>query len=550
MKEEKMKKIEIYDTTLRDGGQSEDVSWSIEDKLRIVERLDDFGVDYIEGGWPGANPKDTEFFTRVKKLKLKNAKMVAFGSTHRTSKKVYKDSNIKKLLAANTSVITIFGKTWDFHVKEALRVTNERNLELISNTVRYLKKKVQEVFFDAEHFFDGYKANPDYALRCLETAEKAGADRIILCDTNGGTMPNEVAEIVKAVKSRINVPIGIHAHNDGDCAVANSIIAVLNGAIQVQGTINGLGERCGNANLISVIPDLQLKLGYRCITDQQLSKLKEISRFVSEVANLRTFKRQPYVGDSAFAHKGGVHVNAILKHPGTYEHEVPELFGNSRKILQSDQGGRANVIRKLKEFNLQVDPEDKVVNTIAKDIKYMENMGFVFEGADASLELLMWYRLKKYARPFEVHDYSVFVNKDNNKVFDITELLRVNGNRKKSLEAPSRATIDIRTPTTSVECTAEKGNGPVNALANALYKALVGPYPEMKKMRLIDYKVRVIDTVKGTKAKVRVLTEFEAENTKWSTVGADENVVVASLYALISGIEYFLLKVRRKLNKK
>lgn len=544
-----MKKIEIYDTSLRDGGQSDDVSWSVMDKLLVAKRLDEFGVSYIEGGWPGANPVDTEFFKQAKDLKLKNAKLAAFGSTHKPSVKVHQDSVVKNLLAANTPVITIFGKTWDFHVKEALKISNERNLEIIFDTVKYLKNKSKEVFFDGEHFFDGYKANPLYALQCLESAVKVGADCLILCDTNGGTLPHEVAQITKTVVDKFKIKVGIHAHNDSECAVANSLAAVASGAVQVQGTINGLGERCGNANLISVIPDLQIKMKYQCVTDNQLKELKDVSRFIYTTANLKPFKRQSFVGDSAFAHKGGVHVSAILRHSKTYEHIPPGIVGNFQRIISSDQGGRSNVIRKMSEFGIKVDPGDPIVDQIANDIKNLENLGFVFEGAEASLELLIWDRMKKYdKKPFVLRDFSIFVYKDNNKIFDIGELLKDGKDKKKSLEALSRATVDIET-TAGVESSTSKGNGPVNALANALYKALVSPYPAIKKMKLIDYKVRVIDTGNGTDANVMVVTEYQSNGSKWVTVGADENVVVASLMALVSGIEYFLLKVSKEQKK-
>lgn len=541
-----MRKIEIYDTTLRDGGQSDDISWSVADKLLIVKRLDGFGVAYIEGGWPGANPVDTEFFKQAKTLKLKNAKLAAFGSTHRATSEVDEDGGIRNLLAANTPVITIFGKTWDFHVKEALKISNERNLEIIFDTVRYLKSKGKEVFFDGEHFFDGYKANPEYALKCLEAAVKAGADCLVLCDTNGGTLSHEVALITKIVVDKFKIRVGIHAHNDSECAVANSLAAVASGAVQVQGTINGLGERCGNANLVSVIPDLQIKMKCQCVSDGQLKELKDVSRFVYTTANLIPFKRQPYVGNSAFAHKGGIHVSAILRHSETYEHVRPESVGNSQRIITSDQGGRSNVLRKMAEFGIKVDFKDPIIDQIANDIKNLENLGFVFEGAEASLELLIWDRMKKYdKKPFVLRDFSIFVYKDNNKIFDIGELLKDGDDKKKSLEALSRATVDIET-SAGAESSTSKGNGPVNALANALSKALEIPYPAIKKMKLIDYKVRVIDTGNGTDANVMVVTEYQSNGSKWVTVGADENVVVASLMALVSGIEYFLLKVSKE----
>jgi len=363
------KGVEIYDTTLRDGAQAEDISFSLDDKLRITERLDELGIHYIEGGWPGSNPKDAEYFKKVKKLKLKQAKVVAFGSTHKPRIKADDDPNIKALISAEVNIITIFGKTWDFHVKEALKISFEENLDLIFNTITYLKNYADKVFFDAEHFFDGYKDNSEYALKCLQVAEQAKADCIVLCDTNGGTLPYEVEKIVKDIKQKIKSPLGIHAHNDSDCAVANSIIAVLNGVTQVQGTMNGFGERCGNANLCSIIPNLQIKLGFKCIDDGNLKKLTEISRFVYEIANINPFKRQPFVGESAFAHKGGVHVSAVRKRPETYEHIKPELVGNRQRVLVSDLAGKSNIIKKAEEFGIPLDSNSPDVQAMLMQLK-------------------------------------------------------------------------------------------------------------------------------------------------------------------------------------
>ncbi len=522
-----MRRIEIYDTTLRDGAQSEDISFSVEDKLRITEKLDELGIDYIEGGWPGANPRDTEFFRDVHKLKLKTSRIVAFGSTHHASHKVNKDPNIKALLNAKTSIVTIVGKTWDFHVKEALRVSLQTNLDLIYNSIYYLKKKIPEVFFDAEHFFDGYKANPEYAFKVLESAASAGADCLVLCDTNGGTLPHEVGKIIKELKtqnSKLKTQIGIHAHNDSECAVANSIIAVELGASQVQGTINGLGERCGNANLVSVIPNLKLKLKYNIVTDYQLKKLKDISRFVTEIANIRPFKRQPYVGDSAFAHKGGIHVSAILRHPETYEHIKPELVGNYERVLISDLSGKSNIIRKIKDFGLKVDPDSPKVVQIVKEMKELENQGFQFEGAEASLELLMKKTFGLHRKFFDLIGFRIIVEK------------------RKEGEAPlSEATIMLRVDA-KLEHTAATGNGPVNAIDNALRKALEKFYPQLKEVKLIDYKVRVLAAGKGTSAKVRVLVESGDDAHKWGTVGVSENIIEASWQALVDSIEYKLLR--------
>ena len=519
-----MRRIEIYDTTLRGGAQSEDISFSVEDKLRIAEKLDELGIHYIEGGWPGANPRDSEFFKKARKLRLKNSTLVGFGSTHHAKRKVHNDPNIKTLLKAGTPVVTIFGKSWDFHVKEALRISLTANLDLINNSIVYLKKRVPKVFFDAEHFFDGYTANPEYALKTLEAAVSGGADCIVLCDSNGGTMPQNVSKIFKSVVGKYRVPIAIHAHNDSECAIANSLVAVELGASQVQGTINGLGERCGNANLISVIPNLKLKLRHECITDHQLSKLKDVSRFVTEIANMRHFKRQPFVGDSAFAHKGGIHVSAVQRHPETYQHVRPELVGNYQRVLVSDLGGKSNIIRKIKDFKLKVDPDSLKVTQIVKEMKDLENQGFQFEGAEASFELLIKKTFRLHRKFFDLIGFRVIIEK------------------RKEGEVPlSEATIMLKVDG-KLEHTAATGNGPVNALDNALRKALEGFYPQLKQVKLIDYKVRVLTVGKGTSAKVRVLVESGDDSHKWGTVGVSENIIEASWQALVDSIEYKLLR--------
>jgi 2-isopropylmalate synthase len=519
-----MRNIEIYDTTLRDGAQSEDISFSVEDKLRITEKLDELGVHYIEGGWPGSNPRDIEYFKKVRKLRLQNSRLVAFGSTHRPKKKPAKDEILKALLEAKTPVITIFGKTWDFHVKEALKVSEEENLDIIHDSVAYLKKQVDKVFFDAEHFFDGYVNNPGYALKCLAAAQDAGADYLVLCDTNGGTITTVVRETVRKVAKNFNTPVGIHVHNDIECAVANSIIAVEFGASQVQGTINGFGERCGNANLISIIPNLQLKLGMKCISEEQIRKLREVSRFVDEIANIRHFKRQPYIGDSAFAHKAGMHVNAIIKHPGTYEHITPEKVGNSRRVLISDQAGRSNILRKAEEFGLKLSTDSPKVQEIVRELKALENQGFQFEGAEASFELLMKKALGLHQRFFDLIGFRLIVEK-----------------RKEKEDPLSEATIMLKVGG-HIEHTAATGNGPVNALDNALRKALEKFYPQLKEVKLHDYKVRVLTAGKGTTAKVRVLIESGDRENRWGTVGVSENIIEASYQALVDSIEYKLLQ--------
>lgn len=521
-----MRQIEIYDTTLRDGSQAEDIAFSVEDKLRITEKLDELGVHYIEGGWPGSNPKDVEYFEKARKLTLSNAVVVAFGSTHKPSLKVHDDRNIKSLIESSAKVITIFGKTWDFHVKEALNIPLEANLDIIYNSISYLKKYAEKVFFDAEHFFDGYNANHEFAINCLLTAQKAGADCIVPCDTNGGTLPYDIKRIMEEVIKKIKVPVGIHAHNDSDCAVANSIIAIELGAIQVQGTINGLGERCGNANLCSIIPNLQIKSGFRCVTDNQLRKLRDASRFLNEIANIRHFKRQPFVGDSAFAHKGGIHVSAVKKRSETYEHIKPELIGNSQRILLSDLAGKSNILMKAKEFNIQLDADSPEVQRILDTLKELEHQGFQFEGAEASFELLLKKALGLHRRFFDLIGFRVIVEK-----------------RKEEEEPLSEATIMLKVEK-NIEHTAAIGNGPVNALDSALRKALEKFYPELKSVRLIDYKVRVLTAGKGTSAKVRVLVESGDNGSRWGTVGVSENIIEASWQALVDSIDYKLLMAK------
>jgi 2-isopropylmalate synthase len=519
-----MRQIEIYDTTLRDGSQAEDIAFSVEDKLRITEKLDELGVHYIEGGWPGSNPKDAEYFKKVRKLPLSNAVVVAFGSTHRPKHKVQDDVNIKTLIDSKAKVVTIFGKTWDFHVKEALKISLEANLDIIHDSISYLKKHVEKVFFDGEHFFDGYKDNPEFAIKCLLAAQDAGADCIIPCDTNGGTLPHDIKRIMQDVVKKIKRPLGIHAHNDSECAVANSIIAVELGAVQVQGTINGLGERCGNANLCSIIPNLQIKLGYKCLKNENLRKLRDVSRFVNEISNLRHFKRQPFVGDSAFAHKGGIHVSAVQKRPETYEHIRPELVGNSHRVLISDMAGKSNILRKAEEFGIHIEPDSPEVQGILDELKSLEHQGFQFEGAEASFELLLKKALGLHRRFFDLIGF------------------RVIDEKRKENEAPiSEATIMVKVGK-HIEHTAATGNGPVNALDNALRKALEKFYPELKSVKLHDYKVRVLAAGKGTSAKVRVLIESGDDEHKWGTVGVSENIIEASWQALVDSIEYKLLK--------
>jgi 2-isopropylmalate synthase len=521
-----MQKIEIYDTTLRDGAQSEDVAFSVEDKIRITEKLDELGVHYIEGGWPGANPRDVEYFRRVRKLDLSVSKVVAFGSTHRPRRRPENDDILKALVEAETPVITIFGKTWDFHVREALRISLEENLDIIHDSVAYLKRYAEKVFFDAEHFFDGFIHNPEYALQCLRAAQDAGTACLVLCDTNGGTMTSIVRETVKKTAKALSVPIGIHVHNDIDCAVASSVAAVEVGASQVQGTINGIGERCGNANLISIIPCIQLKLGLDCIGSERLRELREVSRFVDEIGNLRHFKRQPYVGDSAFAHKAGMHVSAITKHPGTYEHIVPEQVGNSRRILISDQAGKSNILRKAEEFGIKLSGDSPEVQNIVQELKDLENQGYQFEGAEASFELLMKKALGLHKQFFDLIEFRVIVER-----------------RTKKEEPISEATIKLKVGPDVEHTVAESKKGPVNALDKALRKALERSFSkELRDVKLLDYKVRVLTAERGTSAKVRVLIESGDRESRWGTVGVSENIIEASYKALVDSIEYKLLK--------
>lgn len=517
-----MSLVKLYDTTLRDGTQAEDISFLVEDKIRIANRLDEIGIHYIEGGWPGSNPKDVAFFKDIKKEKLSQAKIAAFGSTRRAKITPDKDHNLKTLVQAEPDVCTIFGKTWDFHVREALRISNEENLELIFDSLEYLKTRVPEVFYDAEHFFDGYKANPDYAIKTLKAAQDAKADCIVLCDTNGGTMPFELAEIIREVRKHISAPLGIHTHNDSECAVANSLHAVNEGIVQVQGTINGFGERCGNANLCSIMPALRLKMKAECVSDEQLKKLRDLSRFVYELANLSPDKHQPYVGNSAFAHKGGVHVSAIQRHPETYEHMRPELVGNMTRVLISDLSGRSNILAKAEEFNINMDSKDPVTLEILDNIKEMENRGYQFEGAEASFELLMKRALGTHRKFFSVIGFRVIDEK-----------------RHEDQKPFSEATIMVKVGG-KVEHTAAEGNGPVNALDNALRKALEKFYPKLKEVKLLDYKVRVLPAGQGTASSIRVLIESGDKEARWGTVGVSENIIDASYQALIDSIEYKL----------
>jgi 2-isopropylmalate synthase len=516
-------KLEVYDTTLRDGAQAEDVSFTVEDKVRVAQKLDELGVHYIEGGWPGANPKDIEFFRLIKTIPLKRATVVAFGSTRKASNPVGKDPNLLALVGAGTSVITLFGKTWNLHVTDALGISLAKNLDIIYDSLAYLKEKGRRVFYDAEHFFDGYKADPDYALKTIRHAVQGGAERIILCDTNGGTMPWEIRDICQVVRRECQVPLGIHAHNDTEMAVANSLMALEAGVIQVQGTINGIGERCGNANLCSILPNLELKMKRETLGAKQMKRLREVSHFVTDVANLMPDKHQPYVGDAAFAHKGGVHIHAVQKNALTYEHIDPALVGNRQRMLMSDNAGRSGLLSKIETFGLTLSKDHPKLQELLGALKDLEHRGYQFEGADGSLEILTRTMLDQHKPSFELVGFRVIVEK------------------RQADEAPiSEATIMVRVGK-EIEHTAAVGAGPVNALDHALRKALEKFYPQLREVRLLDYKVRVLAANRGTASQVRVLIESGDQKEKWTTVGVSENIMEASWQALADSIEYKLL---------
>jgi len=516
--------IKLFDTTLRDGSQGEKISFSLEDKLEVARWLDNFGMHYIEGGWPGSNPKDVTFFERSKSISWRKAKLVAFGSTRRAQNTPQTDKNLNLLLSSETPAVSLFGKSWLLHATVALGVTPEQNCEMIYDSVKYLKEHGREIIYDAEHFFDGYKDNPEYALKTLQAAADGGADVLVLCDTNGGSLPEEIYDITKKVKEKFSIEIGIHAHNDGELAVANTLAAVRAGATHVQGTINGFGERCGNANLISVIANLQLKLGYRCVEPEKLKKLTDISAYIYEIANMVPRNEAPFVGKSAFAHKGGIHVSAVMKHPRTYEHINPEMVGNTRRVLVSDLSGRSNIHYKMSELGIEKLDSEKVA-AIVQEIKELENKGYSFEAAEASFELLVERYRGTTPVFFELAGFREFTEKD--------------GSKTSRSEASIRVIVDGHE-----EHTAARGNGPVNALDNALRKALMHFYPEISTIHLVDYKVRVLNEAgkTGTASRVRVLIETQYEENRWSTIGVSENIIEASWQALVDSYTYFLLK--------
>jgi len=516
-----MSRIQIYDTTLRDGSQGEGVNFSLQDKLLITQKLDDIGIDFIEGGYPLSNPKDAEYFERVRDLPLKQARICAFGMTRRKGCAPEDDIGMCALRDARTPVVTIVGKTWDLHVFEVLHISEDENLAMIRDSIAFLRAEGREVFYDAEHFFDGFRANPEFALKTVRTAQDAGASTIVLCDTNGGRLPEDIAAAVDAVRKVLTVPLGIHVHNDGELAVANSLMAVDHGIIQVQGTINGIGERCGNADLISVIGNLALKKGKQVLRPEGLAHLTELSRYVYEIANMNFRNGQPFVGSSAFAHKGGMHVHAVNRLAASYEHIPPESVGNERRVLVSELSGRSNIIAKTTRY--QIHHDNALMAKILNCVQDLENAGYQFEAAEASFDLLVRKQAGAYSPKFERQHYRVNVESTaaGGTITEATIKLTVNG---------------------QTEHVVAEGDGPVNALDNALRKALSGAYPSLEEMQLVDYKVRVINSGEGTAARVRVVIESRDKSDVWSTVGVSENVIEASWLALVDSVEYKLYK--------
>lgn len=520
-----MKEVLLYDTTLRDGMQGENIFFSPEDKVKIAKRLDESGIHYIEGGWPGSNPGARHFFKMAKDIEFKQAKLTAFGSTRRPQKTCEKDANLNALIDSQAPVITIFGKSWGLHVESIMQNTLDENLAMIKESVAYLLSHGREVLYDAEHFFDGYKANPDYAVKTLKAAVEGGTKCLTLCDTNGGSMPFEIADITKEIieifKNQPDIIFGIHTHNDCAMAVANSVTAVQAGAALVQGTINGYGERCGNADLTAIIPILSLKINRDCISRENLSKLLNLSRFVSETANMPPVNSRPFVGKSAFAHKGGVHVSAIMKNPKTYEHISPELVGNERRVLVSEQSGKSNIEYKAKELGVDLGSSDVNGHQIVSSIKELEDDGFEFDAAEGSLKLIMEKLTDQFVSHFELESFRVVVEKDKERPCYSHAMIKISVGNK-------------------TEITSAEGDGPVSALDNALRKALTSIYPHIDDMHLVDFKVRVIDGIDGTGAKVRVLIESRDENNIFSTIGVSEDIIEASWQALADSFQYKL----------
>jgi 2-isopropylmalate synthase len=521
--------VQLYDTTLRDGAAREGISFSVVDKLNIARKLDELGVHFIEGGWPGSNPRDAEFFEKASKLSLVNAKIVVFGSTRRAGMKVGEDNNLAMLVNAGVEAATIVGKSSDSQVIQVLKTTLEENLNMIADSVRFLKAKGMTVFFDAEHFFDGFKTNPDYALRCLSVAAETGVDCLVLCDTNGGAMLDEVTKAVRAAAKSTVVPLGIHVHNDSGLAVASTLAAVQAGVTHVQGTMNGYGERCGNADLCAIISNLKLKMGIDCVTDEQLAKLTDVSHYVSETANLVPDPFAPYVGASAFSHKAGYHVDGITKWADSYQHINPSLVGNRPHVVVSELAGKGSIISKAKERGLPT-PKGKEIKKVLEQIKLLEKQGFQYEVAEASFDLLLHRAHPDYQPPFELVDFMVVVEKRRRPP--------TRGNQEEPL---SEATIKVRVNNRIVH-TAAEGDGPVNALDQALRKALLQFYPDLTAVKLIDYKVRILEETAGTESQVRVLIESSDGKENWRTVGSSTNIIEASWLALADSIEYWLTR--------
>jgi 2-isopropylmalate synthase len=527
-------KVQLYDTTLRDGTQKEGVSFSVVDKLNIAQKLDELGIHFIEGGYPGSNPKDDEFFQKAKRLHFANSVLVAFGNTRRAKVKAEADANLQTLVNSGVKVVTVVGKSSDLQVTRVLKTSLEENLSMITDSVAYLRSKGLSVIFDAEHFFDGFKTNPEYSLRCLTAAAEAGAICLALCDTNGGTLPDEIAKAIGAVKKLTPVPLGIHTHDDSGLAVANSLAAVNAGVTQVQGTINGYGERCGNANLCTIIANLKLKMGIDCINDEQLSKLAEVSHFVNETANLASDTSLPYVGTSAFSHKGGLHVAATMRWNESYQHIDPSKVGNRQKVVVSELSGKGNILYKAKELGLDLPPEGKEAKKLVEQVKLMESRGFQYENAEASFELLIQRAKPDYHSPFELVDFMVVVEKRRRAP--------VQGSPEEIL---SEAMVKVRVGKEVMHTVAE-GNGPVNALDQALRKSLLRFYPSIADVKLVDYKVRILEESVGTSAQVRVLIESTDGVDEWHTVGGSTNIIEASWLALADSLEYWLLKKAKR----
>lgn len=519
-----MEKVTVFDSTLRDGAQAEGVSFSVEDKIKIVKALDKLGVGYIEAGNPGSNPKDLEFFERIKNVTLKNTKIAAFGSTRRRGISPSEDGNVQALLGAGVDTVAIFGKTWDFHVTDIINATLQENIEMIYDTVAYLKEQGKEVVFDAEHFYDGYKNNKDYALKTLDAAVQAGADCVCLCDTNGGAFPDEVYEITKTVVERFNVTVGVHAHNDCGMAVANTVMAVKAGARHIQGTMTGFGERCGNTNLSTAIPNLQLKLDYQCIPEENMVSLTHIAREVSEIANLKLNDREPYVGKTAFAHKGGMHIDGVCKNSKSFEHIEPTLVGNERKFLTSEVAGRTTILSMIQKIAPEVEKASPETAKIIDRLKALEYEGYQFEGAEGGFELVIRKELGKYKPFFELETFKIIgEHPAYGDTQTATAMIKISVDGKK-------------------EITAAEGDGPVNALDKALRKALEVFYPSLAEVHLTDYKVRVLDSNSATASKVRVLIESSDGEDSWTTVGVSKDIIEASWTALVDSIEFKLIK--------